>query len=132
MESVNVNQWLSKALAILTSSSKPMSAKELHEQAGDSIPFPKAVLLMKQAAADHLVEAHKKANKKATLFTAINTRVTDKKVEKSQCSAIKDDKELCIQLLTEVHNIIQNWLSDIAAVDAQLAEALLKLQRLKK
>lgn len=133
MESVNVNQWLSKALAILTSSSKPMSAKELHEQAGDSIPFPKAVLVMKQAAADHLVEAHKRANKKATLFTAIGSKQETEKAEKEHCEAPKelttlDEKDLCIQLVSEMHTILQHWLTDIAAVDAQLAEALLKIK----
>ena len=133
MESINVNQWLAKALAILTNSPKPMSAKELHEQAGDDIPLSKAVLVMKHAAADHLVEAHKRANKKATLFTAINTRVDHEKAEKEQCETSKelttlDEKDLCIQLVSEMHTILQHWLTDIAAVDAQLAEALLKIK----
>ena len=127
MTEVTPELWLKKALAILTTSNKPMSAKELHEKTGDDISLPHAILAMKNAAAENLVEAHKQANKKATLFTIKGGNV------KSETKALKhpvaDEREMCYQLIGEMHRILQNWISDMATVDAQLAEALLKIKR---
>lgn len=126
MENVTANLWLKKALAILTTSNKPMSAKELHEKAGNEISLPHAILTMKKAAADNLVEAHKRANKKATLFSVKNG---EHKLQTEKQAAKLDEKDMCYQLIGEMHRILQNWIADMATVDAQLAEALLKIKR---
>ena len=127
MEETTANLWLEKALKILTTSNKPMSAKELHEKAGDSsISLPHAILAMKQATAKNLVEAHKQANKKATLFTAKNVKTE----QKSKALPKADNREdYVVQLLEQVHSIMQNWIKEFATVDANLAAALLKLKK---
>ena len=128
MNSDNANLWLNKALAILTSSNKPMSAKELHEQAGNEISLPHAILTMKKAAADNLVEAHKRANKKATLFSPKGSRKVV--IQKSDKQTVDPEvQDVCYQLIGEMHKILQSWITDMANVDAQLAEALLKIKR---
>lgn len=126
MENVTANLWLKKALAILTTSNKPMSAKELHEKAGNEISLPHAILAMKHAAEDNLVEAHKQGNKKATLFT-LKGKSCSAGIKKQ--TAKIDSSDACQQLIGEIHTILQKWLADIAEVDAQLVEILLKIKR---
>ena len=126
MENVTANLWLKKALAILTTANKPMSAKELHEKAGNEISLPHAVLAMKHAAEDNLVEAHKQGNKKATLFTLKGVKT----VESAKALPKADNREdYVVQLLEQVHSIMQNWIKEFATVDANLATALLKLKK---
>ena len=123
MDNLNGNKWLEKALAILSSSSKPMSTKEIYEKAGDDISLPHAILTMKKAAANNLVKAHPQANKKATLFSPKDVSIP------KQNQSGGETQDVCFQLISEMHQILQRWITDMADVDAQLAEVLLKIRR---
>lgn len=123
----NANNWLKKALAILTTSPKPMSAKEIYEKAGSDISFPHAILAMQNAAANNLVEAHRRANKKATLFTSKDQPASLPKQTRQKIET--DTQEVYYQLIREMHQILQRWITDMADVDAQLAEVLLKIRQ---